>query len=233
MLSGCLIIALLLSISTTPTLLYAKNTTYRYSKTTVNIRVKPTTHSILVGQLHFNDKVLVIKSANKKWYQIRYKKKTRYVASKYFSKKKAKYKSFSSPSSKTFKSYEDANCMTDNPKVPQGKLKKDYQLDIESGVWMVGNRYCIAVGSYYTRKIGVKIDLVLSQNSKKHILKCITADGKADRDTIDNHRMHRDGSVVEFVVKTGSLPKMARRMGDISYAGKKFRGKVTKLRVYK
>lgn len=232
MLSGCLVIVFLLSAFITPTLSYAKNTTYKYSKTTVNIRVKPNTKSKIVGQLHFNDKVLVVESVNKKWDKIKHKGKIRYVASKYFNKKKAKYKSFSSPSNKTFKSYEDADCMTDNPKIPQGKLKKEYTLDAKSGVWKVGNRYCIAIGSYYTRKIGVKVDLVLSHNGKKHILKCITADGKADKDTIDNHKIHRDGSIVEFVVKTSSLPSKARRMGDVSYAGNQFKGSIKKLKVY-
>ena len=99
---------------------------------------------------------------------------------------------------------------------------------------MVGNRYCIAVGSYYTNKVGVKIDLVLSsRNGRKHTLKCITADSKADKDTIKNHRVHKDGSVAEFIVKTSALPRKALLMGDVSYAGKQFKGKIVKIKVYK
>ena len=233
MLSGLLIIIFFVSIFTTPRL-KAKTNNYRYAKTTVNVRKKPSKKSKIVGKLYWNDKVKPIKKVNKKWYKVKYKKKIRYIYSSYLRKKPYRYKSYSSPSSNTFKSYEDADCITDCIKLPHGILKKKYRLDYQSGVWMVENRYCIAVGSYYTNKVGVKIDLVLSsRNGRKHTLKCITADSKADKDTIKNHRVHKDGSVAEFVVKTSSLPPKARLMGDVSYAGKQFKGKIVKIKIYK
>ena len=230
-LSGLLIITLLVSMFTNPMLSSAKSN-YKYAKTTVNIREKPNTNSKIVGQLYWNDKVQIVKKVNKKWYLVQYKKKNRYVCAKYLKKKRNKYRTYQSPSSNTFKSYEDANCITDSTKLAQGRLKKKYHLD-KSGVWMVGNMYCIAVGSYYTKKIGVKIDLVLSHNGRKHTLKCITADSKADKDTIYNHRIHKDGSVAEFVVNTNSLSKKTRLMGDVSYTGKQFKGSIVKIKIYK
>ena len=230
--SGLLIIIFSLLMSTTPRL-NAKTNNYKYAKTTVNIRAKTNISSKIVGQLYWNDKIQVIKKVNKRWYLVKYKKKNRYVCAKYLKKKRSKYRAYQSPSSNSFKSYEDADCITDSKKLAQGRLKKKYHLD-KSGVYMVGDRYCIAVGSYYTKKIGVKIDLVLSHNGRKHTLKCITADSKSDKDTINNHRVHKDGSVVEFVVKTSSLPRKARyTYGDVSYAGKQFRGKIIEIRVYK
>ena len=231
MLSVLLIIVVTTSTFTTPRL-DAKTNNYKYAKTTVNIRTKPNTNSKIIGRLYWNDKVEVMKKINKKWYLVKYKKKNRYVCAKYLKKKRSKYISYQSPSSNTFKSYEDAECITDSSKLAQGRLKKKYHLD-KSGIWMVGNRYCIAVGSYYTKKIGVKIDLVLSHNGRKHTLKCITADSKDDSDTIKNHRVHKDGSVAEFVVNTSSLPQKSRLMGDISYAGKQFKGKIIKIKIYK
>ena len=232
MLSVLLIVVVITSTFTTPRL-NAKTNNYKYAKTTVNIRAKPNTRSKIVGQLYWNDKVQIVRKINKKWYLVRYKKKNRYVCAKYLKKKRSKYRAYQSPSSNSFKSYEDADCITDSTKLAQGRLKNKYHLD-KSGVWMVGNRYCIAVGSYYTKKIGVKIDLVLSYNGRKHTLKCITADSKDDNDTVNNHRVHKDGSVVEFVVKTSSLPRKARyTYGDVSYAGKQFRGKIVEIRVYK
>ena len=230
MLSVLLIVVVITSTFTTPRL-NAKTNNYKYAKTTVNIRAKPNTRSKIVGQLYWNDKVRVIKKVNEKWYLVRYKKKHRYVCAKYLKKKRSKYRTYQSPSSNTFKSYEDADCITDSTKLAQGRFKKKYHLD-KSGVWMVGDRYCIAVGSYYTKKIGVKIDLVLSHNGRKHTLKCITADSKADKDTINNHRIHKDGSVAEFIVKTSTLPKKVRLMGDVSYAGKQFKGEIVKIKVY-
>ena len=215
-------------------MLSSAKSNYKYAKTTVNIRPKPNTKSKIVGKLYWNDKVQVIKKVNKKWYLVKYKKKNRYVCAKYLKKKRNKYISYQSPSSSTFKSYEDADCITDSTKLAQGRLKKKYHLDCSSGVYMVGDRYCIAVGSYYTKKIGVKIDLVLSHNGRKHTLKCITADSKDDNDTVNNHRVHKDGSIVEFVVKSSALNKKARyTWGNISYAGKQFRGKIVEIRVYK
>ena len=219
-------------MSTTPRL-DAKTNNYKYAKTTVNIRAKTNISSKIVGQLYWNDKVQVIKKVNKRWYLVKYKKKNRYVCAKYLKKKRSKYRTYQSPSSNSFKSYEDADCITDSTKLAQGRLKKKYHLD-KSGVYMVGDRYCIAVGSYYTKKIGVKIDLMLSHNGRKHTLKCITADSKDDSDTVNNHRVHKDGSIVEFVVKSSALNKKARyTWGDVSYAGKQFRGKIVEIRVYK
>ena len=144
-------------MSTTPRL-DAKTNNYKYAKTTVNIRTKPNTNSKIIGRLYWNDKVDVTKKINKRWYLVKYKKKNRYVCAKYLKKKRSKYRAYQSPSSNCFKSYEDADCITDCTKLHHGRLKKKYRLDYQSGVWMVGNRYCIAVGSYYTNKVGVKID---------------------------------------------------------------------------
>lgn len=228
-----LIIAAILSIYSNVISINAKNSNM-YAKTTVNIRDKPNLKSKIVGQVYWDDKVKVIRKVNKKWGAIRYKGKICYISLKYLKKNRSKYQTYPSPSSNSFKSYEDADCITNNVNIIQGKLKKKYHLDYSSGVYMVGNRYCIAIGSYYTKEIGVKIDLVLSpQGGRKHTLKCITADSKSDRDTVNQHRVHKTGNIVEFVVNTTYLPKMARKRGDISYAGKQFKGKIKTIKVYK
>lgn len=231
-LSELLILSIVFSVFAHPLLINAKSS-YRYATTTVNIRAKPSTKSQIIRQLYWNDKIKVIKKINKKWFLVSYKKKNRYVYAKYLKRNQSKYISYSSPSSNTFKSFEDADLITNSSKLAQGRLKNQYHLDYKTGLWMVGNRYCVAVGSFYTRKVGVKIDLVLSYKGKKYILKCITADSKADKDTINKHRIHKDGSIVEFVVKTSMLSSVVRKMGDVSYAGKKFKGKITQIRVYK
>ncbi len=205
----------------------------KYAKTTVNIRAAPNTESKIISQLYWNDKINVIKKVNKKWYQVKYKNKLRYLNAKYVKNSESHYTIYKSPSNNSFKSYEDADCITDNSSVVQGVMKQKYHMDYNTGVWMIGNRYCVALGSYYYGKIGTKIDLVLSDNGKEHILKCIASDIKSDKDTIDEHRIHRDGSVAEFVVKTKLLSNKARYTGDISYAGKKFKGKIVKIKVYK
>lgn len=227
-----LILLVLLSIFINPIYLHAEGK-YKYAKTTINIRDKPNIKSKIIGQIYWNEKIKILKKVNKEWYLTSYKKKKGYICSKYLRKSKKEYKVYLPPSQNTFKSYEDADCITDSNNLAQGRLKKKYHLDCRSGIWMVGNRYCIAVGSYYTKQIGAKIDLVLSHNGRKHVLKCIAADSKADKDTVNQHRIHSDGSIVEFVVSTSSLPLMARQMGDVSYAGDKFKGRIEQIRVYK
>ena len=67
-----------------------------------------------------------------------------------------------------------------------------------TGIRMSQGRYCIAVGSFYTTKIGQKIDLVLTNGE---VIKCILGDCKSDEHTDPTHRFHAvDGSVAEFIV---------------------------------
>lgn len=79
----------------------------------------------------------------------------------------------------------------------------------EYGLRMIGERYCIALGTGYCREIGTKVDLVLEDGS---IVKCILGDVKSDAHTDEaTHTYHvggyedgvlyaGDGSVAEFIV---------------------------------
>lgn len=224
---------LLLTISefVQPIIVYSQTIYNKYAKTTVNIRSSPNTESQICGQFFWNDKVNVLLRQNKKWYKILYHGKIRYVAAKYLRNSKCKPKIYQSPGANSFKSYEDSDCITNNVRLSQGRLKQKYHMDYQTGVWMVGDRYCVALGQYYTQKVGIKIDLVLSDDTGTHVLKCVAADVKAKKDTIDN-KIHKDGSIAEFVVKTSLLSKRTRFTGNISYAGKQFSGKIVKIRVY-
>ena len=73
----------------------------------------------------------------------------------------------------------------------------DATTDKETGIRLHDGRYCIAVGSYYTSKIGTKINLIMENGST---VKCVLGDQKADRDTIVNHSQATDGSIVEMIV---------------------------------
>lgn len=69
--------------------------------------------------------------------------------------------------------------------------------DKKTGIRMVGDRYCIAIGSYYSKEIGTKINLVMENGS---VVKCIMAEAKSDAHTDETHRFQKwDGSVAEFV----------------------------------
>lgn len=98
------------------------------------------------------------------------------------------------------------------------------------GIRQVNGRYCIAVGSAYTSKIGQYIDLVLENGAVIH---CILADQKADKDTnVENTITEHDGSLVEFIVESGKLSNTVRKMGDISYAQDNWNSMITQVIVY-
>lgn len=79
----------------------------------------------------------------------------------------------------------------------------------ELGFRMVDGRYCIAVGSAYTVKIGTKIDLVFDDDS---VLKCILGDCKSDRDTDSRHLYCVwDGSVAEFIIDNSTFNKKTEK----------------------
>lgn len=98
------------------------------------------------------------------------------------------------------------------------------------GIRQVNGRYCIAVGSAYTSKIGQYIDLVLENGT---VIPCILSDQKADKDTnSENTITEHDGSLVEFVVSSSNLSGSIRRMGDISYAQDDWNSMITQVIVY-
>ena len=198
-----------------------------YTTTSVNVRVKPTVKSKKVKTLKMNTKVKVVKKS-KKWTKIKLKGKYRYICSKYLSKKKVKYVDMDTPSNNSFKSYMSYKCITNRSSKQYKFQQKCYTGNY--GIRMKDGRYCIAVGSYYTTKIGKKIDLVMENGA---IIKCILADCKANAHTDSTNRQNPNGSIAEFIVDMNSLNRTAKRMGDVSYCSEKFKGEIKKIRVYK
>ena len=134
---------------------------------------------------------------------------------------------YDAPTNNSIKSYMDYKFITSKSS-DQYKLQKALAYTGEYGLRMVNGRYCIAVGSYYTTKIGQYLDIEL-ENGK--IIKAILADCKADIHTDEMNQMNPNGSVIEFVVETEKLDSFARKMGDISYVNG-WDSKVVNIKVY-
>ena len=132
------------------------------------------------------------------------------------------------PQNNSFKSYMDADTITSR-NTDQYKLKAKYVIDEQTGIWTVDERYCIAVGSYYTQSIGTYIDVVMENGSTLH---CILGECKRNRDTDYTNRQNPNGSVVEFIVNTSSMPSMVRKMGNCSYACEEMKGEIKSIIVY-
>lgn len=86
------------------------------------------------------------------------------------------------------------------------KESRQYQLlngeeahsDPVTGIRMIGDRYCIALGWGYTHEVGAKVDLYFEDGK---VVNCILGDCKAAEDTDPTGRYQKyDGSVAEFVV---------------------------------
>lgn len=131
------------------------------------------------------------------------------------------------PSNNSFKSYMSYKAITSKSS-PQYKLQQQAYTG-EYGIRMIGDRYCIALGSFYTTTIGTKVDVVMENGN---ILKCILGDQKANIHTDKQNIRARDGSVVEFLIDKRSLNKTAKIMGDLSHADNKFSGEILEIRVY-
>lgn len=143
------------------------------------------------------------------------------------------YFELSTPSKDSFKSYMDYRTITDKTS-RQYKFQK-YAYTAWHGIRMVDDRYCIAVGSYYSTTIGQEIDVVLENGT---VIKCIVADLKDDRHTDSKNQQNPNGSVIEFIVDREVLHEKIQKVGDISYFDKVwntviFSGEIKTIRVYK
>lgn len=96
----------------------------------------------------------------------------------------------------TYMSYEKITLVTSNQYKQQHS--DECYTDKTTGIRCVDDRYCIAVGSYYSASVGDKIDVVFEDGT---IIRCIVGDCKSDVHTDENHQFQKyDGSVVEFIV---------------------------------
>ena len=112
---------------------------------------------------------------------------------------------------------------------PQYKLQTQAYTGTH-GIRQVDGRYCVALGSFYTSKIGQKFDLVLENGT---VIPCILADQKADKDTDGNNQVtSHNGCMSEFVVDSQALDRNAKRMGDISYCEQTWKSPVKQIILY-
>lgn len=143
------------------------------------------------------------------------------------------YTDYDTPPDNSFKSYMDYRIITDT-------TSKQYELQKQAdtnwcGMRMIDNKYCIAVGSYYSTTVGQAVDVIMQNGSTIH---CIVADLKQDIHTDVTNRQNPNGSVIEFLVDTDILHRQIQKAGDISYFDivwkvNLFAGEINIIRVYK
>lgn len=86
-----------------------------------------------------------------------------------------------------------------------------------NGIRCYGDRYMVAMGTYYSEQCGDKFDITLSSGQ---VIKVITGDIKADEHTDPtNMYIEHNQNIVEFIVDVNVLNPLSQQMGDVSYSG--------------
>lgn len=130
---------------------------------------------------------------------------------------------------KDFKSYEDYRAIK-NVVTRNYKLQNEYAYTGEEGIRMVNGRYCIAMGSYFTKAVGQYIDIILENGT---VIPCILGDQKDDNHTDKLHIAHvSDGSIVEFIVDKECLNDVPKKMGNISFCHEEWNSPVAQVKIY-
>lgn len=86
----------------------------------------------------------------------------------------------------------------------------------------------IALGSYYSTKIGERFIITFENGNK---IKVITCDAKADKDTINGANHKTDGSMIEMIIDVNKAKKyypMGIKMGDFNHE-EGFQGNIIKI----
>ncbi len=170
-----------------------------YGETTfkLNVRENPNMKAEILDILPFFEPVTYAEY-NDEWVAIEYDNEVAYLKKEFI--EELEIKSSFHVINDERKSYMDYRKITSKTSRQYKVQKRAYTT--EEGYRMVGNRYCIALGSYYTTSVGSYVDLVL-QNGE--IIPCLLAECKADDNTVENHSKGADGSVSEFVVDENKI----------------------------
>lgn len=142
--------------------------------------------------------------------------------------KKIKYTKMEVPKHNNFKSYmgyQSITCRTSKQYKLQQKAKTG-----KFGIRTVEGRYLIAMGTYYTKNVGDKFDIKLSDGT---VIKCMIGDIKSDKHTdAKKQKQKYDGSIIEFITDPAKMPSTVKRAGSYSVC-KKFSGSVKEIRKLK
>lgn len=128
-----------------------------------------------------------------------------------------------------FKTYMDYRAITD-------KSSKQYKLQLQAhtdeyGMRKVGDYYCVALGTAFSKKIGDKFIITLEDGQ---VFKAILADQKANVHTDETNKYVELGggriNIIEFIVDVPKLENTAKIMGDVSHISHgSFSGKIMKI----
>lgn len=116
----------------------------------------------------------------------------------------------------SMKSYMDYRKITNKSSAQYQLQQRDDVYTDKEGFRKIGDRYIVAVGTYYSNTVGDCIRVELSEGG---IFEAIVGDIKDNSHTDSRNQQHKvDGSVVEFIVDVKNINTLCKKMGDMSYA---------------
>ena len=129
----------------------------------------------------------------------------------------------------TMKSYEPYKAIHDKTS-NHYLLQRQFAYTDEVGFRKVGERYCVAIGSYFDVAIGQYFDLILENGT---IIPCIKADEKDDAHT-DWRNLYTSANncCSEFLIDTKVLAKEYQELGDVSWVFDDWKSPVVEVIVY-
>ena len=91
--------------------------------------------------------------------------------------------------------------------------------------------YTIAMGTYYSEKVGDKFKVTLKDGEDKKVIYCMIGGIKMDIHTNKtNQYVPMNENIIEFIVNKYKLDSMCRKMGDVSYTEDgSLKGKIIKI----
>lgn len=198
-----------------------------WATTKVNIRTDPSTSSLVLGTVDFNEKITYVEE-NEEWVKIAYNNIDAYIYKKYISDSECKSISYEIPDNQGFKSYMDYRAITAKNST-QYKIQNEYAYTGKYGIRQVGNRYCIALGTHYGAELGQFVDLKLENGV---VIKCVLSEVKADKDTDKNNIFTSNGCCSEFIIESESLNKSAKKAGNVSSCTQTWNSPVKEIIIY-
>ena len=192
----------------------------------VNIRELPDLNSKILDVWIYGEKISY-HQINDEWCAVICNNEVAYIHKDFVTETEINYTEYKVPDNtiKTYMSYKKITYKNCN----QYKLQKIAYTG-NYGVRQVNNRYCIAIGSAYTREIGTYIDLILENGT---VIPCILGDCKDDNDTDKNNIITKDdGSIVEFIIDDKVINNKVKKMGSLNFACDKWNSRISKIRIY-
>lgn len=126
-----------------------------------------------------------------------------------------------------FKSYTHYKAITRKSSL-QYKLQRDFAYTGDYGIRQVNGRFCIAVGTGVTKRMGQYVDVILENGT---VIPCIVCDQKADQHTkSDKITTAHNKCVCEFYL--GYVLPRIKECGDVSKACLEWQSPVCEFRVY-